>query len=329
MINAIKPFFTKVCGLLTMLTLTQCASIPVPDIATDSTDEALSVRTVGEPINITGFERPESVLHDKKNDVYLVSNIKGGPRDVDNNGFISRVSPSGQVLQLKWIAGGVNGVTLNAPKGSTISDGVLYVADIDNLRKFDARTGQPLGSIFFQNATFLNDVTSDHEGNVFVTDIGFTTVPAFGPSGTDAIYKVSRKGKLSVIAQGNALLHHPNGIAVLPNGKLQVVTYDPFDGTKELFTINMGGHKSNVIAMPAGLMDGVVVLDKHNLLVSSWESNSVYLVKSNGSISVVASGFTYFPSDIGWDSKRDRLLVPQLPEPGDDGILTLIGLNLH
>lgn len=235
-----KPLVKVVLGLVTVLTFTQCASLPVPDVAAESSADIVSVRTIGDPINITGFERPESVLHDKRNDVYLVSNIKGGPRDVDNNGFISRVSPNGQILQLKWIAGGVNGVTLNAPKGSTISDGVLYVADIDNLRKFDARTGQPLGSIFFENATFLNDVTSDDEGNIFVTDIGFTTVPAFGPSGTDAIYKVSRKGKLSVIAQGNALLHHPNGIAVLPNGKLQVVTYDPFDGTKELYTINMG-----------------------------------------------------------------------------------------
>src|SRR5687768_8785949 len=34
-----------------------------------------------------GFQTPESVLHDPSSDTYLVSNINGGPVDVDDNGF--------------------------------------------------------------------------------------------------------------------------------------------------------------------------------------------------------------------------------------------------
>ena len=67
-----------------------------------------------------GFSTPESVLHDAASDVYLVSNINGNPLDVDGNGSISRVSFDGTVAQLKWIEGGANGVTLNAPKGMAI-----------------------------------------------------------------------------------------------------------------------------------------------------------------------------------------------------------------
>jgi hypothetical protein len=341
--NSVATVFSRfVLGALTVLAFTQCATVTVPETLTEETvNEATTEETTNArycpvvDLTITGFERPESVLHDVKRDVYLVSNINGGPRDVDNNGFISRLAPNGQILDLKWIEGGANGVTLNAPKGSTIANGILYVADIDHVRKFNARTGKPLGSIFLPVATFLNDVASDRYGNVYVTDIGFTTVPAFGESGTDAIYKITPKDKLSVIASGNALLNHPNGVAVLPNGKLQVVTYDPFKGTKELYTIDMSGNKGNVITMPTGLLDGVVVVKGLGLLVSSWVSfddqslGKVYLVRPDGSITEVATSFTNYAADIGWDAKRNRLLVPELPDPGTGGRVDIRTLNLY
>lgn len=270
------------------------------------------------PINIAnvGFETPESVLYDRGNDVYLVSNINGAGLAPDNNGFISRISPQGTIITLKWIEGGVNGVTLNAPKGSAIANGTLYVADINYLRKFNASTGQPTGSILFPNATFLNDVASDKHGNIYVSDIGFELNAAASdiePSGTDAIYKVDANDAVSVVAQGNALLHHPNGLAVLQNGSLQVASYDPFDGTKEIYTISKQGARSNTIAMPAGLLDGVVVVEKRNLLVSSWETGSIYQVSRKGVITVIATNLV-IPADIGYDTRRERILVPIFSE---------------
>ncbi|XYH98509.1 hypothetical protein ACMHYB_01730 [Sorangium sp. So ce1128] len=46
------------------------------------------------------------------------------------NGFISALSPDGQVTNLKWIEGGEDKVKLDAPTGSAIVKGVLYVADL-------------------------------------------------------------------------------------------------------------------------------------------------------------------------------------------------------
>ncbi|MBK6873874.1 MAG: SMP-30/gluconolactonase/LRE family protein [Kineosporiaceae bacterium] len=277
------------------------------------------------------FDRPESVLHDTRRDVYLVSNITNGPRDTDNTGFISRVAPDGQVLAARWIAGGVRGVTLNAPKGMAIARGLLYVADIDQLRIFDAATGAPRGSIAFPNATFLNDVASDEHGTVYVTDIGFTTVPAFGPSGTDAVYRVSPRGAVSVVAAGNAVLHHPNGVTVRPDGRLLVVTYDPFDGTREMFTLDAAGRKSNVITLPTGLLDGVEITPR-GVLVSSWVDFSnataavIYLVRRDGSIVQVAGGFQN-AADIGYDLRRNRILIPALPDPGTGGRVVIRSLG--
>jgi hypothetical protein len=53
----------------------------------------------------------------------------------------------------------------------------------------------------------------------------------------------------------------------------------------------------------------VVLLEHRQLLVSSWQTGSIYLVKPNGEISVVASDLPS-PADIGWDSRRKRILVP-------------------
>ncbi|HEY2905899.1 MAG TPA: hypothetical protein VGJ29_08345 [Vicinamibacterales bacterium] len=46
-----------------------------------------------------------------------MSNINGEGTARDNNGYISRVAPDGRVLTARFIEGGHNAVTLNAPKG--------------------------------------------------------------------------------------------------------------------------------------------------------------------------------------------------------------------
>src|SRR5215813_3187481 len=124
----------------------------------------LAVPVFAQTIVVNGFETPESVVHDTAADVYLVSNVGAGdPGALDHNGFISRVSPSGVVLQLKWIQDGVNGAVLNGPKGIAIHGNALYVSDIDTLRLFDRTTGAPLAAIaipnpFTPSPLFLNDV---------------------------------------------------------------------------------------------------------------------------------------------------------------------------
>ncbi|HEU4929026.1 MAG TPA: hypothetical protein VFU38_04295, partial [Candidatus Krumholzibacteria bacterium] len=105
-----------------------------------TTPEAPAGMVIADP----AFQTPECVLHDRAGDVYLVSNINGGTGEKDNNGFISRISPDGAATVGTWIEAGVNGVTLDAPKGMTIKGDTLYVADIDNVRLFDRNTGAPL-----------------------------------------------------------------------------------------------------------------------------------------------------------------------------------------
>ena len=106
---------------------------------------------------VAGFQTPESVKYDSALDVYFVSNINGNPSVKDGNGFISRVKPDGSVETLKFIEGGRNGVTLNAPKGLALIGDTLWVTDIDAVRAFNAKTGKPVASVDVPGAVFLND----------------------------------------------------------------------------------------------------------------------------------------------------------------------------
>jgi len=126
----------------------------------------------------------------------------------DNNGFISRVSPDGHVLALKFIEGGKNGATLNAPKGMGIHGDTLFVADIDAIRMFSRTTGAALGSKTVPGATFLNDLDVGPDGAVYFSDSGLK--PDFSSSGTDAVYRMDRTG-LHKLAHGTDLAR-PNGV---------------------------------------------------------------------------------------------------------------------
>ena len=250
-----------------------------------------------------GLQTPESVLYDAAADVYLVANINGNPTATDDNGFISRIAPSGRVLSLRWIDGRRGNVTLNAPKGMAIVGNTLYVADITAVRMFDRRTGRQRRSIAIAGSTFLNDMAAGRDGSVYVTDSGLN--PDFSPNGTDAVYKIARNGNVTAVARG-ASLKGPNGVTVLRDGRVFVVT---FSQTGETYSLGMGGQPENVKTMPKGQLDGVIQTRSGALLISSWAASTVYRVDRQGNVTVAVANVPS-PADIGYDSRRQRVLIP-------------------
>jgi sugar lactone lactonase YvrE len=250
-----------------------------------------------------GFATPESVLYDEAGDRYLVSNINGKPIDADNNGYIAELSPDGKVTKDKFIAGGANKVKLDAPKGMGIHAGILYVADISTVRKFDAKTGAPKGDIPIKGSTFLNDITIGSDGKVYVSDSGLKMgSDGLEPDGSDAVY-VIEKGKVKPIAKTKDL-SGPNGLLATDKGLL-VVTF----GAAELYRLDEKGKKEDVTKLPEGMLDGIVWAGD-SLLISSWKSQTVYKGKLNDKFEAVITGVKA-PADIGYDTKRKRVLVPR------------------
>ena len=68
--------------------------------------------------NTIGFQGPESVRYDPELDAFFVSNMTGYGSAQDGNGYIVRVSASTEDSAVVLAQGGVNGVTLDAPRGS-------------------------------------------------------------------------------------------------------------------------------------------------------------------------------------------------------------------
>lgn len=255
-----------------------------------------------------GFATPESVLHDPASDVYLVSNINGAPTDKDGNGFISRVSPEGQVVQLKWIDGEADGVALDAPKGMAIQEGVLYVADIDCVRMFDAETGAPAGEVCVPDSTFLNDIAADDQGTVFVTDSGLRMGPdGLEPSGTDAVYRLSGDGRMAAIVRGD-WLGRPNGVAVGSRG-IFVGTF----GSGAVHQVAVDGDHQIVMPASERQIDGVEFTEAGGFVFSSWGDRAVYEVSAGGTVTRIVEDVDA-PADIGLDRARGRVLVPLFNE---------------
>jgi hypothetical protein len=259
-------------------------------------------------IKDVGFQTPESVLHELTSDTYLVSNINGSPLDKDDNGFISKLSPEGQVLQLKWIDGSAADVELNAPKGLGVSNGKLYVADIDVIRTFDVATGKPGAQIKVDGASFLNDVAVAPDGTVYVSDTGLKSGKdgALEPAKKDAIYKINSDGKLSTLIKGEQL-GLPNGLYADATG-LYVATWQG-----ALYRITPDGKQEAAVKAPGAQLDGLIQTADGQVLVSSWEKSTVYVGTPDGQFSPLMADLKS-PADIGYDSKRGQVLVPLFTE---------------
>lgn len=256
-------------------------------------------------VRVEGVElaTPESVLHVPGEDVYLVSNINGAPLEADGNGFISKFGPDGAVVALKWIDGAAEGVELSAPKGMAIRNGTLYVTDIDAVRMFDATTGAPKGAIEVAGATFLNDLAVAGD-RLYLSDTGMKAGEGgFEPSGSAAVYAIASDDKLEKLAAGEQL-GNPNGLAAADDG-VWVVTF----GGNELYRIDAAGNKTDVTTLPKGQLDGLEMTAAGDFLISSWEGKAVYRGRPGGTFAPVIEDVES-PADIGWDRKRQRVLIP-------------------
>ena len=231
----------------------------------------------------TVMKVPESVLPDIGRKRLLVSNIDGASNAKDGKGHISIVSMEGKVTGVAWSEG------LNAPKGMGIFGTSLYVADLDGIAVIDLGKGRLQKRINIPGSKFLNDLTIDDNGTVYVSD-----------SETGIIHKIAKNTEPATIISGrkrpNGVLWHQGKLWFLDAGALFV-----FDG-KNITQIASGMERST---------DGIEPVDDERFLVSAW-IGTLYLVNKNGSVKELLNTKEEKVNcaDIGYDHKSSTVYVP-------------------
>ncbi len=196
---------------------------------------------------VAELKTPESVCYDQQRNVLYVSNVAGGPSDKDNNGFISTLSPEGEILQLEWCKG------LSAPKGMGVTGNFLYVADIDQVVKIDIIQQKIIQHFPIAGAKFLNDITVDKDGIVYVSDMN-----------DKAVYRI--KGSAPELLVKSELLNQPNGLYASGNSLLVGLR-------DKIVSINLKSREIKDYILNTGGIDGIVPDDKGGYIISDWLGN--------------------------------------------------------
>jgi sugar lactone lactonase YvrE len=218
----------------------------------------------------TGFSNPESVVYDKTTNALYVSNVNGSAMDKDGNGTISVISLEGRIIDANWVS------ELNAPKGLTIHNGKLYVADIDTLVEIDIPSATITNRYTVTDAKFLNDVTAAEDGSIYVSDMML-----------DRIHRL-KNGQFEIWLQTPAL-EAPNGLLVqgdqLIVGAWGVMT--------EGFNTDIPGHLKTVSladktirsmgdGSSIGNLDGVEADPRGGYYVTDWKAGKLLHVDTSG-----------------------------------------------
>ncbi len=155
-----------------------------------------------------GFSEPEGAAL-APDGGYFISNVAGDAGAKDGNGYISRVAVDGAVTQARWAEG------LDAPKGMVVHEGVLYVADVGRIARFDASSAARLADIPVKDAKFLNDMTV-WNGEVLVSDSGAKKIlKLVGDSAIEFGTSAQWDGVNGLLGDGERLL-----IATMSDGHL-------------------------------------------------------------------------------------------------------------
>ncbi len=262
------------------------------------------VPALGAPVVLwetTGLSTPESALPDPTGTFAYVSNINGNPTDKDGNGFIAKVSlKNGTILEPKWATG------LDAPKGLALSDGQLFVSDIDRLVEIDTATGEIVASYKAPGAKFLNDVAADDRGHVYVSD-----------SGTSTIWRLT-DDRLEKWLDGPEL-KYPNGLLV-QGDKLIVAAWGPTDkdGTPapaNLLEISIPDKTVRDLGdgSPIGNLDGIEPFDATSYLVTDWMAGKLFRIFASGKAEEMLD-LNQGSADIAWMPKERLLLIPMMKD---------------
>lgn len=250
---------------------------------------------------------PESLISDGH--FLYATNVgqKLDPAGKDGDGFISKLTLDGKI-----VTHNITSETLNAPKGTGIINGILYVTDVDRVVGIDLASGKKTKEISLSayNTSFANDlaVKDDHTIFVSLTDAGKVLELNIATGQVIAVADVKGANGLCYDKAGKRLYTCSFFFNNIQGGELGMISWQHQKPVYEKIGDVHGG------------FDGLAMLDDHTLLVSNWaaldhpagivEKVDLRSKKATKLDLPVIAG----PADFYLDAKKKRLFIPVMLE---------------
>ncbi|WP_289023856.1 hypothetical protein [uncultured Salegentibacter sp.] len=247
---------------------------------------------------LEGFSHPESVVFDVNTNEFYISNMADRK---DGDGFISRVSAVGEIIDLKWITG------LRDPKGLLVKEDTLYVTNNTELVEISIPNESILRRIPVEGAKSLNDITVDETGNIFISDSGKSAIYLMPGTALDLVIPEAKEGEI-IEYLNSKRLEYVNGLFAQDkylyaaawgeneNGNFLKIDID----TREITKISKNG---------IGNLDGIQPVGQEAFYLSDWASGKIYLAGKNGDLTEVLTS-EKSAGDIFFDTNENQLILP-------------------
>ncbi|TFG78874.1 MAG: hypothetical protein E4H23_06985 [Chrysiogenales bacterium] len=240
-----------------------------------------------------GLALPEAVVFDPRNNVCYVSNFFNEGRE-----FISKVSPSGEIIELEWIKG------LRMPTGMHLKGNTLYAVDRSGLNVIDIKKREITKKIPLPGLRMANDVAMDRAGNLFISDTAAGTVYRYAGGKLEPW--------LENLSRPNALLCEKDRLLVGQNEKLIAVDFK----NKAVQVLARFEPGANIDGIEADGSGGYLVGDHNGRLYRLAAQGERTLLLDTTNPGEKIADFAYIP-------KLKRLIIPNF----DNNTLTAYSLD--
>ena len=248
---------------------------------------------VSNPINAQEFQIPESATFDTRSNRYFISNY--------GDGNIIQINSAGIKSYFKK--------ELSKTLGMVINGNTLYVVtNLKMVKGFRLSDSKQMFEIHINEAEFLNDITCDDYGFLYITD-----------SNANAVFKIDISHQTYSLFTKTPL-DNPNGIIYDKTNNRLVLCYFRENAPIDQITL-ADSVLSSIIKTELDNLDGIAFDESGNFYISSWGAGSFSTgFKEQGTIYkfdnqfkkepvMVSTGY-HGPADIYYLKEKRELIVP-------------------
>ncbi|MCW9095149.1 MAG: hypothetical protein OQJ74_04825 [Ignavibacteriaceae bacterium] len=240
------------------------------------------------------LNNPESIVFDSDRNRYLVSNWGDGSIvQIDSNGVQSYFSTA---IQKRYNVAGlyIFGDTLLAASGDTLNSDTTG----KGLTGFNLKTGEIIFHIPIPGIGLPNDITSDKDGAIYLTDYW-----------DDKLYKIKNHTPSVYISKG--ILGYPNGMVYdSVNNRLLILSV--MGPGAPIISVDLNDSSvTTVINTELNGTDGIAMDKAGRIYISEWTTDQIFMYDSNfNDPPEVFSKDHNDPADIYYDKINHLLAIP-------------------